>query len=204
MNNRLPCPLASIDEIAALCFEGTLLIVASGTKPNPCYQVHIRKSPIRVWPPHFYVEACPSSGICIQPVPEYLATGLFELGQCPETITVQGAGGPQTVPVTVLSTWELFTAEARKRLGDDAHLPDEKARAGQKALVAGSGDGSTATGYSNESLQLAFQDAVAQLDLDPPYPDALADVKIVKQGAHYGGFAGVWNRHYVEVERRWT
>ena len=36
-----------------------------------------------------------------------------------------------------------------------------------------------------------------------PYPDSLGDVRVLKQGALFGGIAGLWNLYYVQVSLTW-
>ena len=203
MNHHHTCPQATVDSVAAVCFAGSLLIVAKGTKPNPCYRVTIQRSLIDIWPPQFYVEACPPDEVCIQVIADYVTARVFAVGSCPETITVHGANGPHKVPVTCVKSWELFLDAMKQHLGVTSLLPTMVNAAGLDRVLPEEPDANTATGFSEESFEGAFRNAVAQLDMQYPYPDSLGDVRVLKQGALFGGIAGLWNLYYVQVSLTW-
>lgn len=200
------CSPAERDHISAVHVMGRLIITATGTKPSPCYDVKVERSPLLIFPPAYVVEQCLVPGrICPQMRTPYRAVGVFHTLPT-ESVTVYHRDGHDTVPVHVIDDPLGSTAE------------------GAAAPAVGSGAGSLrfgnfvetgdiseitatrparrvdATGYSSTfSFEEAFEDAVKHLPPDPhPFPDKLTSVHVEAIGAEYGGIAGL-HRLFVRV-----
>ena len=177
-----PCGLATVTEINAVYFIDRLIIRAKGNKATPCHKVKIRRSPIDIFPPQYFVDVCATPQICIAVITPFDVVDVF-IAPLSESIKVQTASGLQTVPVRVIRH----------------EMPASVRLAGESDAVASTVR--EAVGYSETfDFREAFQDAVANLPPDPhPFPDKLVTVTVVETGAMFGGIAGV-HKMFVRIK----
>jgi hypothetical protein len=102
------CALAPEAQLSAFFVPGSpsveprLYITARGELSDSCGVVTIHRSPLRVWPPQFAVEACSEGDVCADVVTPYDVTQAFSIGSAPPAITVHDAAGAHTVDVEVV------------------------------------------------------------------------------------------------------
>lgn len=175
------CQPSTTTEIAAVYFLNRLIIRAKGTKPTPCHTVHIRRSPLMIFPPQYLVETCDSGAICIDVITPFDVTEVF-LAPLTETVKVHTAEGTKTVPVKVVKAAEQSGFRLLESTATPAAPPRE------------------AVGYSDTfDFREAFQDAVRHLPPDPnPFPDKLITVRVLETGGLFGGIAG-FHKLFVRV-----
>jgi hypothetical protein len=185
----IECDLASCNAIEAWYAHGHHIIRAAGELPTPCYTVDIRRSPLRVEPPQFSVERCPTGGFCPEVITPFVLAELFDIGERREQIVVHHDG------------------EAAKEI----KVQELPADSDELAAVFGVSATSTdeATGFSkrlpyegswSDAFGEALADAFAKLSARAEYPDELVRISVVDSGVLVGGFAGF--RHmYVSVRR---
>ena len=168
--------------ITAIYFINRLIIRAKGTKPTPCHEVRIRRSPNRIFPPEYIVETCSKPGICVDVIAPFDVSEVFLAPQS-ASIRVHCSDGVKVVPVTVVK------AAAG---GGTVKLPGGEAVPSSKR---------EAVGYSEKfDLTEAFQDAIKALPPDEhPFPDKLTTVKVSEIGALFGGIAG-FHKMFVRIE----
>lgn len=168
-----PWEFARVNTAEAYSLAGHLIIVVTGDKPTPCYQVRIEHV-ITVAPPDtFAVEWRAIGGLCPTVVTPYRKAATFNIGSTPDKIALLTADGTKTVTVTHLPVAGKAGAEAAKR--------------GPR----------TATGYSSRfSFEEAFDNAIQQLP--PSFPDELQQFTVTETGAIVGGIAGL-HEMYVTI-----
>jgi hypothetical protein len=221
------CMRANPERIGAIYILGQLVIWATGRKPNPCYEVRVERSPLRIFPPQYEISQCIEKDVvCPRVLTPYRAAGVFAVPRrtfeaMNGVAIVHVEDGPRKVPVRVIDIAgkrlkELGVGEAR---GGDVPFPFGPEGGGipfpfslselfegddntstPRLLTRADVELHTATGYSNSfSFTEAFQDAVGNLPPDEnPFPDKLTNVRVIGIGANYGGIAGL-NRLYVSV-----
>jgi hypothetical protein len=169
-----PCELANRKprSIKAFYFGDSLLIVAAGNLPSPCYKVRIEQSLLTVEPPEFLLERCPTGGFCPAVITPYKASQLFQRKSRPKEVVVHHADGSDRVKVKGISEESQFNS-----------------------LLAewGSPGDDEATGRSrNLSFEEAFADAHKNLPPRPsPKPDELEVVVVTEIRGEFGGIAGL-------------
>ncbi|HEX6095394.1 MAG TPA: hypothetical protein VF432_03635 [Thermoanaerobaculia bacterium] len=166
---KSPWEPARVNSAEAYYIGGHLVLVVSGDKPTPCYEVRIDNS-LDVEPPTFLVQWRQTGGLCPAVVTPYRKVGIFFIGSYREKVNVVSAEGTKSIAVKKLPlAREGAVAEAAKKAGITAR---------------------TATGYSAAfSFEEAFRNAIAQLP--PLYPDELQHFVVTETGAFAGSIAGI-------------
>ncbi len=168
-----PCELANWKpkSIKAFYFGDSLLIVAAGNLPSPCYKVRIEQNLLTVEPPEFLLERCHTGGFCPDVITPYKASQLFQRKSRPKEVIVHHADGSDHVKVKGLSEESQFNN-----------------------LLAewGSPSDDEATGRSrNLSFEEAFADALRNLPpRTPTHPDEMTIVVVTEIRGEFGGIAG--------------
>ena len=185
---------AECDEIRAFDAGTELIMVASGKKPSPCYEVEIIQLPIDIFPPAFEVRWRPKPGVfCPQIVVPYHVSQGFPWGAAAKEVTVYCQGGPRKVKVEPIIT--------NAALGGGGDIPSPFAAASGE-IPAPFKHRDEATGYSESfTFEEAFQDAIHKLPPEKPSgADLLTIVNVSAIGAEFGGIIGL-NRMFVKVVR---
>jgi hypothetical protein len=84
---------------SAVHASGSLIVSARGEMPNTCWRVSLGKSPLSVWPPEFYLEACPTSEVCLEVITPYTVLERFPMESAPEHIVLRGEGYEERITV---------------------------------------------------------------------------------------------------------
>jgi hypothetical protein len=206
-------------EVLAFQFGNTLVIVAKGDKPTPCFEVEVVMSPIKIFPPEYAVlwRQKPGTVLCPQVVVPYEARGIFQQPYH-EFVTVHTKAGAQKVRVKILKTpldeylgrneAAQTDAGASASSGGAGAAPSSKAGGSTTApstagggggfpgpfgLAAGKGGVRTAVGFSTSlSFDEAFTNALQNLgSFGPSNPDEMEVVQVTGIGAEFGGIAGL-------------
>jgi hypothetical protein len=177
----MSCVPANCTEITAVYFLNRLIIRAKGTKPTPCHEVRIRRSPILIFPPEYVVQSCSKPGICIDVISPFDVSEVFLAPQA-ENIRVHCSEGVKVVPVNVV---KVAAGGTIRLLSGDAAISLRR----------------ESVGYSEAfDFTEAFQDAVKALPPDPePFPDKLITIKVIEIGGLFGGIVG-FHKLFVRIE----
>jgi hypothetical protein len=197
----------SVDKALVACYAGRLYIRAEVTVSATNYEADLERSLVLIFPPANVFLATQHSldtiGLEVL-TPRTVMSSFPQPGECPEKIRISAK--TNAIEAEVFRVGELapssLTAFSSFTLSDSG-LPVPAGGGGEipsplKALPIHE---DTATGYSIESFDDAFNNAVAKL---PPthlsIPDAWVTVDVTGSGAQYGGFAGM-RRYFVSVSR---
>jgi hypothetical protein len=178
----MSCLPSTCTEITAIYLVNRLIIRAKGTKPTPCHEVRIRRSPNLIFPPQYIVETCSKPGICIDVIAPFDVSEVFLAPQS-ESVRVHCSDGVKVVPVTVVKT---ATSGGTVKL-----LSGEPVASSRREAV----------GYS-ESFDLAeaFQDALKALPPEEhPFPDKLITIRVSEVGGLFGGIVG-FHKMFIRIE----
>jgi hypothetical protein len=167
-----PWQVARVKTAEAYSLVGHLILIVTGDKPAPCYQVRIEHV-FTIAPPDTFIVEWRQNGPCPQVVTPYREVAIFNIGSTPDKIAVLTAEGTKTVTVKHLPLREGAAAEAKT--------------AGPR----------TATGYSSAfSFEEALNNAIRKLP--PNFPDELQHFTVTETGAIVGGIAGI-HRMFVTI-----
>ena len=167
-----------------------LLILAEGELPNPGFEVDIRRSPLRIFPPQFNVLWRQRPGMWPQVLVPYRYGEVFRYPTDEPTVTVHHADGQDQVEIQpVLPELAQFEAMVADRAAADTGTPGAAEAVGTS---------------TNLEFDEAFADAVSNLPpYDPPHSDPLENIAVVETGALFGGIAG-FHHLFVRVRRTIT
>ncbi len=168
--------LAQRAVIRAFRADRHVLIVAEGDSPSPGYEVDVVRSPLKIFPPQFNLLRRERPGIWPDVVTPYRYGEVVPFPTDQPTVTVHHADGQDAVEI--------------QDCGED--LQDfAMAVSGSPDLPCPSG-AEQATGFSRSlSFDEAFANALSGLPpFEPPFPDAMARIRVLEVGALFGGLPG--------------
>jgi hypothetical protein len=178
------CELSERDEARAYWTGDSLLLVATGSLPETCWDVDIDRSLLDVWPPEFILRRCRTTSICLEVITPFTVADYFSFGSRPDTVVLHHRDGRDEIDVQDIPTDQIGRTFAAWPVGEEAEDFDE------------------AVGLSPKlSFDEAFANALAQLpSWKPAFPDDMATVLVVETGAWFGGIGG-FHHLFVRVRR---
>lgn len=200
---------------------GSLVLLVSGTKSTRCHTVRVQRNMLPVEPPGFILSQCiPAGENCIQVITPFDGQfGPFAIGPFRPVVTLHHSGGEMQVKVQPV--YELVKAsrggggevptpfllapspvKGQKPAGGDMPIPFFKSwvsDADKKVVADAPVDRAVGHGGTFEE---AFQQAAGAVlaGRRPDYPDQMHTVKVVEEGAMWGGIAGFTGERYVVAE----
>lgn len=90
-------------QATAVHAAGLLIVSAQGEMPTTCWNVSLGKSPLSVWPPEFYLEACSTGDVCLEVITPYAVLERFPVNTAPEYIVLRAAGYEERITVAVVA-----------------------------------------------------------------------------------------------------
>src|ERR1051325_12017940 len=99
---KSPWELARVKTAEAYSIAGHLILIVSGDKPTPCYEVRIEYVLTIAPPPTFLVEWRETGSGCPDVVTPYRKVAVFNIGSTPDKIDVVTAEGTKSITVKYL------------------------------------------------------------------------------------------------------